>query len=123
MKIHFSVDVRPKAKERPRFAKGHTYTPRATKDYEQLIALYARQAGCTARSEPCIIDITATFKRPKTMKSFQYCTKRPDVDNIAKAVTDGLNGVAYKDDSQIVELKIAKNYGTHDRVEVELEYL
>lgn len=122
MKLLFSVDVRPKAKERPRFAMGHVYTPKKTKDYETLIALSARKAGARPLESPLTIDITATFKRPVKSPSF-YCVKRPDVDNLAKAITDGLNGVAYKDDSQIVELKIAKNYGTSDRVDIEIEYL
>lgn len=38
-------------------------------------------------------------------------TSKPDIDNIAKAVLDGLNGIAYEDDSQVVELRIVK----HDR--------
>ena len=46
--------------------------------------------------------------------------KKPDSDNIAKAILDALNGVAYYDDSQIVELTIKKEYGEAARVEVEL---
>lgn len=30
--------------------------------------------------------------------------KRPDLDNIVKLVMDGLNGVAFHDDSQVIEI-------------------
>jgi Holliday junction resolvase RusA-like endonuclease len=44
--------------------------------------------------------------------------KRPDLDNIVKAITDGMNGVVYEDDSQIVSLHATKVYGTDAMVEV-----
>ncbi|MEX5590971.1 RusA family crossover junction endodeoxyribonuclease, partial [Pseudomonas urmiensis] len=47
-----------------------------------------------------------------------YPTKKPDADNIAKAVTDALNGLAYKDDSQIVILSVYKQYGETPQVGV-----
>ncbi|WP_332834903.1 RusA family crossover junction endodeoxyribonuclease [Clostridium perfringens] len=48
-------------------------------------------------------------------------TKKPDVDNIAKIILDSLNGVAYKDDSQIVDIRIIKKYTEDDeRIEFEL---
>ncbi len=40
-------------------------------------------------------------------------TKTPDLDNLIKFVSDSFNGVFYKDDSQIVEIKARKNYCTH----------
>ncbi|CZR99762.1 Endodeoxyribonuclease RusA [Clostridioides difficile] len=47
--------------------------------------------------------------------------KKPDLDNIIKSVADSLNGIAYKDDSQIVEVVSKKYYSDRPRVEVELE--
>lgn len=46
--------------------------------------------------------------------------KKPDVDNLLKIIGDSLNGFAYHDDSQIVEAKIEKFYGTNPRVEVRI---
>lgn len=37
-------------------------------------------------------------------------THKPDADNVAKAVLDALNGLAYEDDSQVQELVIIKKY-------------
>ena len=47
-------------------------------------------------------------------------TKKPDLDNIAKIVLDSLNGLAYKDDSQVVSLRIDKFYAEKPLVKVEL---
>lgn len=49
--------------------------------------------------------------------------QKPDSDNIAKAILDALNGVAYYDDSQVVGLTVKKEYGDSARVEVEIEIL
>jgi len=46
--------------------------------------------------------------------------KKLDTDNIAKIVADSLNGVAYKDDSQICELIVHKQYAEIERLEVEI---
>ena len=48
-------------------------------------------------------------------------TIKPDVDNIAKVILDSLNGLAYKDDKQIVFCIISKWYGENPKVEVILE--
>ena len=45
-------------------------------------------------------------------------TGRPDVDNYAKIVMDALNGIAWKDDSQVVELRASKRYGEHPYLRV-----
>ena len=45
-------------------------------------------------------------------------TKKPDCDNIAKIILDALNGLAYKDDKDIVSCLIEKWYGDEPRVEV-----
>lgn len=43
-----------------------------------------------------------------------------DVDNLAKAVLDALNGLLYVDDKQVVELRSRKRYGLEPRTEVRL---
>ena len=46
---------------------------------------------------------------PATHETFRPA-KRPDFDNIGKIIADALNGVAYRDDAQIVEAKLVKIY-------------
>lgn len=48
-------------------------------------------------------------------------TKKPDIDNIAKAVLDSINRIAYKDDSQIVDLQVRKFYSENPRVVVTIQ--
>lgn len=48
-------------------------------------------------------------------------TTKPDIDNVIKAVLDGLNGVAYADDSQVVALSASKCYSDDPRVVVIVE--
>lgn len=47
-----------------------------------------------------------------------YPTVKPDVLKLARAVEDALSGVVYRDDAQIVEELLAKEYGEPARVEV-----
>ncbi|MDN7477757.1 RusA family crossover junction endodeoxyribonuclease [Burkholderia multivorans] len=37
-------------------------------------------------------------------------TKKPDADNVVKALKDGMNGVVYGDDGQVVDLWVPKHY-------------
>ena len=50
-----------------------------------------------------------------------YYNHTPDTDNIAKIVLDSLNGIAYKDDSQVTALKVIKQYGEHAKIIVKLK--
>lgn len=42
----------------------------------------------------------------------------PDVDNVAKAVMDGMNGIAWLDDRQVVDLRIRRLAGRPQRTEI-----
>ena len=49
-------------------------------------------------------------------------TKKPDIDNCAKFVMDSLNGVFWKDDSQICQIIAYKFYDEKPRVVIEINY-
>ena len=125
--IKFTVYGKPQGKARPRFTRqGRAYTPKNTVDYEGQIKQAYIAAGGTPISDtaPILICITACFKKAKSNK-MQFPTLKPDTDNIAKAVCDGLNGIAYKDDKQIVCLTVDKMWAEDgiERVEIEVEEL
>ncbi len=46
-----------------------------------------------------------------------------DVDNYAKSILDGLNGVAWEDDKQVVELHIYRHTERPQRAEVRIQEL
>jgi Holliday junction resolvase RusA-like endonuclease len=48
-------------------------------------------------------------------------TVAPDLDNLAKAVLDGCNGVVFEDDKQVVTLCLTKRYAQAGRVAVSFE--
>ena len=125
--IEFTVDGEPVGKGRPRFTRnGHAYTPEKTADYEQLVKLYFRNKYPDfkpfEKDIPLSVIIYAHFPYPKnagkTKRMYMIPTKKPDSDNIAKIICDSLNGIAYHDDSQIVELYICKRYSENPRVTV-----
>lgn len=93
-------------KRRPRFANGRAYVDKATKSDEA--AIRAAYSG-PKFTGPVGLRVLA-FKPLKSVKRGEQrpFIEKPDTDNIAKAVMDGLNGVAYDDDAQVVELHVKK---------------
>lgn len=47
--------------------------------------------------------------------------KKPDMDNVMKIVADSLNGVAYRDDTQIVDSMVRKFYSDRPRVQIVIQ--
>ena len=136
-KLKFSVKIKPKGKDRPRFRRiGNyvtTYTTKATKDYEETIKkAFLEQCEGQYDKEymgPIKMSIWALFEPPKSYSKKKKMElfdtphlKKPDADNIAKAICDALNGIAWKDDSQISDLIIHKYYDEEDMIIVEIEY-
>ncbi len=103
------VEGKIKGKDRPRFYKGHAVTPQTTKNYEKLVKECYVEQGGELFLEAVKVKITVKHKLPKKTKLI-YPTKKPDLDNIAKIILDGLNGVAYKDDTQVIKLSISKKW-------------
>lgn len=109
----FYVPGKVLGKPRPRFAKtGRVYTEKKFAQYERAIAAAYKAAGGQLLLGPVQVDIlihrTLPASRPKKVEAEADMVK-PDVDNVAKIVLDALNGVAYKDDSQVIRLKVAKD--------------
>jgi Holliday junction resolvase RusA-like endonuclease len=123
--ISFIVPGEPVAKGRPRVSArngvARMYTPKKTENYENLVAMAAQQAmgNGIPLEGPLLLEVTANVSIPKSKsKKVQEAmrkgsirpTKRPDLDNYLKAVSDGCNSVVYADDSQIVAIKASKFY-------------
>jgi len=129
--IQFTILGNPVPKGRPRFTRqGRTYTPAKTKTYEDQVAVLAKAVCPEPLKTPVAVLVTAVFPVPLTYpkKRREACLngserhiKRPDLDNIVKAVTDGMNGVVYGDDSQIVRLVANKVYGIEAMVQVTVQ--
>ena len=130
--IAFVIAGEPKGKGRPRFTKtGRVYTPPETAKYERLVAsCYSEKADGYKFTSPVKVTIKAFHKPPKG-KSKQVVgdmlsghilpTKKPDADNVAKIILDGLNHVAWDDDTQVVEMTVMKGYNREPHVVVIIE--
>lgn len=122
-----------RGKARPRICKGHAFTPKDTVEYEKLVRdCYKQQDGRYLEGSIKAL-IIAYYKIPKSYSKkrvqvirdgLEKPTKKPDADNIGKIILDSLNGIAYKDDSQIIELSIIKRYTEKfERVEFNLSLI
>lgn len=132
--VSITVPGAPVPKGRPRVGVigGHArvFTPSKTRRYEDLIRL---EAGRIMGDRPQLEGQTAVYIRAY-MQTPQALAKhkikgpsaeagvirpltKPDVDNFAKVI-DALNGIVWRDDSQVVELKIEKFYSSRPRLEL-----
>lgn len=136
MTCDFEIEGKPAGKGRPRFKRMgsfvQTYTPEKTAEYEKLVRLKFQNAGGVITDKPVKIEIVAFFAPPKSTRKREKAdmlanrilpVKKPDCDNIAKIVLDALNKIAYKDDSQVIELTVKKRYAEDARVFVHIEEL
>lgn len=129
----FTVPGVPVAKGRPRVTirggRPRAYTPEKTEKYENLVRLAFREEFPDAEpaSGPISMVIRAYFPVPKSYSKKKkqlavvgllHKTTTPDLDNIQKAIQDGLNGVAFADDSQIVEYKAMKGFSLVPRADI-----
>lgn len=131
MKISFIIPGEPVAKGRPRVTKrGITYTPEKTVFYENLVKTCYMEQVNQRLNGALEASVNAYFKIPKSASKKKGAdmsaglvrpVKRPDLDNIVKAIFDSLNNIAFDDDSQVVELTVAKKYSDNPRVEVNLK--
>jgi Holliday junction resolvase RusA-like endonuclease len=127
----FFIDGIPVPKGRPRAtARGAytiLYTPKATKEYEahaaEVASKHIPETGMILG--PISISLTFYLKPPKkyTKKMDTPHVTRPDVDNLAKAILDGLEGILYKNDAQVTTLYAHKCYGDKPRVGVSVSEL
>ncbi len=129
--LEFTIPGEPVAKGRPRMTRqGRAYTPKKTVNYETLIqeCFAIAYPGHQPITGPLGLKIDAHFTVPASwsLKKQRQAydgqlrpTKKPDIDNVIKCM-DALNGIAWKDDSQIVTVIASKWYSDRPRVEIEI---
>lgn len=126
----FFIAGEVQAKQRPKFNGRFAYTPKETVSYENLVKLqYQAQCGNYRYSDdvPLIVAIfvhieppqsASNIKKIRMLNHAEYPLKKPDVDNVAKIILDALNGIAYRDDKQVVTLIVKKSYAGESGVGV-----
>lgn len=132
--ITFIVPGSPIGKGRSRVSTrgskfAQLYTPEKTVNYEGLVAHSAKvaMAGAPLIDGPAsvrleiVCQVPASWsqkKRSAALAGSVYPTTKPDIDNVEKAIFDGLNGVVWRDDVQVVEVAKRKRYGDTPGVSV-----
>lgn len=119
---------------RPRVVRvgGRTiaYDPPKSKDYKARVRQYAAQ---NAPKEPLEGAVTlgvqifrsvpkswSKKKRAAAIAGVIQPTTKPDVSNVIKGIEDALNGIWYRDDSQIIDERVTKRYAREPGVLVSM---
>lgn len=125
------IDLIPTPAPRPRVTKkGHTYYPQKYLDFR---ADLKRELSKTElKFEEGAIKLEAIFympipksysKKKRVEMEGSWHIKRPDTDNLMKAVKDGLEGLIYADDSR-VSFEIGKKiYSKEPRIEINYQQI
>ena len=122
MRLSFVIPGPPVPCQRARVVRGggrvHGVTPQRTRDYEELVAHFAKVAVMRLpgwRADAPAFGVTLRIYR---------AARRGDWDNFAKGICDGMRRIVYGDDAAIldghVQLFIDR---ANPRAEVEVELL
>lgn len=133
--IAFTIPGQPQGKGRPRIGRvglhARLFTPAKTVSYEGLVAHSASMAMAgrpmldVAVAVRLWIDcqIPASWSHKKQRQALAgelYPATKPDIDNVVKAVFDGLNGTLWRDDVLVVDCRVRKRYAATPGVRVEV---
>ncbi len=124
----FTVYGSPVAQGRPRFARAgnfvRAYDPAKSKGWKQDVKAQVLSAlgGVPEIHEgPLELQVVFHLPRPKSLpKKVIHHVKKPDCTNLVKGIEDGLNGILWRDDSQLVGVVLRKQYGELPRVVIEI---
>ncbi|MCQ9378822.1 RusA family crossover junction endodeoxyribonuclease [Methyloversatilis sp. XJ19-49] len=132
--VEFVVPGTPVGKGRPKVASrggkfAQLYTPEKTANYEGLVAHsgHAAMAGRPLIEGAVFVNLDIRLPVPSSWSNRKrlmaldgkvHPTKKPDIDNVEKAIFDGLNGVVWKDDVQVVSVQKQKRYSNVPGVDV-----
>ena len=107
--------AQPRAKATTINGHARMYTPTTASAFKAAVAMLAEKSHPGPPLDGAVaISITFVLDRPKSkiwkrreMPRERHCIK-PDADNLAKSVMDALKGIAWRDDSQVASLHVAK---------------
>ena len=111
-----------------------TNTNRSAKSWEALVAHAAGEELLKFGRRgvvflgPMRLAVAFYYPRPKSLPRTKETPhiKSPDCDKGARCVLDALSGVVYRDDAQVVQLEVTKQYaalGESPRAEITIEPL
>lgn len=135
MKLVFEIEPVEQARPRAtRMGRGiRLYDPKKVSVYKKQLAMMCKfqykQAPLTG---PLMVELNffrhiqssiSKKERKLRLSGSHRPVVKPDTDNYIKSTLDGLNGLLWEDDNQIVDLIAHKYYSDKPRVEVEVNKL
>lgn len=121
---------RPRSGYNPRLGRAVTFNTAANERFEGTVGTIAIGQFPVPLDGPVAITVEAIFcpaaswsKKRRTAAMGQPHTQKPDGDNILKAVKDGLNRVAWADDSQVADSRVIKRWGPEPETRVTVSLL
>lgn len=118
---------RPRVTVRGKFPHAYTPAKHPVNNWRDTLRLraqeWARNGGkMICRPHAVWMHVIFYFQPPKGFKISENIdhTKKPDLDNLIKAVTDSLNQIVFEDDSQISQCWTEKNYTCDGQPRVEI---
>ena len=138
VKLIISIPAEPVAQGRPRLSSrggfARAYDPPKSRSWKAFVADYAeaamKKAGIEAPIDgPLLVKVRFAFPLPKSqyrkkVKPASWHMKRPDLDNLYKGLIDGMEGIVYHRDAEIVKVvmdKIIVEQGKAPYVNVSIE--
>ena len=129
MRVDFTIHTAPVSKQRPRLGKGGcVYTPSKTKVFENIVALsYGNRPSFDDKYIRIRLkfkfEIPKSYSKKKRLEAIEGKIRptKADIDNYIKAVLDGLNKKAWKDDRYICSIEAEKIYAEEGCIEVSIE--
>jgi Holliday junction resolvase RusA-like endonuclease len=134
--MELSIPIKAVGKERPRYSPrcNAFYTPNKTKEFEATIAAHAlvhmRRNAIEAIEGPVYVYMMVKVMIPKSWSHKKRMealagiirpTVTPDIDNQLKSVLDGLQGVAFPNDKQVVKCSLEKIYSEEDAIDLKVK--
>ena len=118
--INFTADLEPVPFKRVMQNGKRRFNDRRYSEFKDALGTLAKCAMHGQAPLSGFVKLRADFfkLKPKNISSRSW----GDVDNFLKAVMDALNGIAYHDDSQVVQAIATKNFG-EPKIFIELEEL
>ena len=135
MKLVFEIEPVEQARPRAtRMGRGiRLYDPKKVSVYKKQLAMMCKfqykQAPLTG---PLMVELNffrhiqssiSKKERALRLSGSRRPVVKPDTDNYIKSTLDGLNGLLWEDDNQIVDLVAHKYYSDKPRVEIEVTKL
>ncbi len=133
--VQIEIPGKPIAKKRPRFARRGkfviTYNPQQTEESRFLFEIQKQWKRNPLENPIKIVMFfympipksTYSSKRKLMERGWIRHTKRPDLDNLVKFAKDCLNGVVYRDDSQVYAIQAEKRYSDDPKTEILISWV